>query len=97
MFKKTITITCFGQIHDKLKEIEREVNDAEITQFSKELAIEQVKLTLTQFEEQMSRRKTARFVADRLFESDEYKIVIKARKGINSSLIDKVKTFFGVE
>jgi|GEM_PF-4478349 len=95
MFKKTVIVSHSKDIEPTISELETEIDQSNLAPYSANFLKEQIETTLLQFRRQLDTEEVRRIKADRLFEGDGYKVILRLRSG-QLSPIDKIKKFIGI-
>ena len=93
MFKRVIVVRSGEEARRELNAFDFALNEAKLSSVTRQLLQEQIQSTLRQFEQQLTISSTHKLTADRLFEGDGYRVVVRVRSG-SDSFLDKIKRLF---
>jgi|TARA_B100002003_G_scaffold139487_1_gene129072 hypothetical protein len=96
MFKQSIILHSSDDAKKEIDVFSNLVRNSGLQPHIEQFLDEQVKTTLRQFEKQLTHSPLQKVVADRVFEGDGYKVIVRVRYG-SDSIISKLKRVIGLE
>lgn len=96
MFRRTVAATSPEELQSRLAPVLRSLDRSHLPMETVALVREQLESTMDQFRRHSVSSRVQRYNADRVFEGDGFKVVVKIRGGRSPGLLGKFQRMVGL-